>query len=111
MPINIQNETPISLADAARAVPPIDGKRPHVSTLWRWCRRGLRGVHLEYVRFGHRVCTSEQALARFAHRLAEADGNPETSPPKSRTQSKSPARRERQRAVHRAEAELAEANI
>ena len=111
MPIDIQNERPISLTEAVRVIPAIDDKRPHVSTLWRWCRRGVRGVQLDYVRLGHRVCTSEQALARFAHRQAEADGKPATSAPKSRSRSKSPARRERRRAVHRAEAELAEANI
>ena len=76
MAIDLSNETLLSLTDAAKAVPSLDGKRPHVSTIWRWCRKGIRGVQLEYVRLGHRVCTSEQALARFAQRLADADGEP-----------------------------------
>ena len=111
MPIDIQNETPISLTEAARVIPPIDGKRPHVSTLWRWCRKGVRGVQLDYVRLGHRVCTSEPALARFAHRLAEADGNPVSSPSKSRSKTKTASRRQRRPAIQRAEAELADARI
>ncbi len=63
----------MSLTDAAKALPPIDGRRPHVSTIWRWCKKGLKGVRLEHVRLGHRVCTSVEALARFSQRLADAD--------------------------------------
>ena len=58
MAIDLQSETVVSLAEAAKTLPQIDGRRIHVSTLWRWARRGVRGVQLEYVRLGHRVCTS-----------------------------------------------------
>lgn len=71
--INIQSETLLSLADASRALPLIDGKRPHVSTLWRWSKKGLHGVHLEHVRIGHRVCTSIEALSRFVNALGSAN--------------------------------------
>ncbi len=71
--IDLQSETILSLSQAVKALPYVDGKRPHISTIWRWARKGLRGIHLEYVRLGHRVCTSEEALNRFANRLAEAD--------------------------------------
>ena len=74
--IDIQNETMLSLGDACKALPRIDGKRPHHSTLWRWCRKGVRGVHLEYVRFGHRICTSVEALTRFTQELASIDPTP-----------------------------------
>ena len=47
--------------------------RPSTASLWRWCRHGLRGVRLEYVRCGRKIITSREALARFAHRLAELD--------------------------------------
>jgi Protein of unknown function (DUF1580) len=73
MPINLNSETPISLTDATRVLPPIDGKRPHPSTIFRWCKRGLRGIRLEYCRVGHRICTSQEALSRFVNRLAETD--------------------------------------
>ena len=78
--IDIQSETLLSLTDATKALPRIDGKRPHISTLWRWCRKGLRGVRLEYVRVGHRVCTSQAALSRFTNNLAAADDTPEARP-------------------------------
>lgn len=70
--IDLRSEGLLSLTDAAKALPPIGGKRPHVSTIWRWCRKGVRGVRLEHIRLGHRVCTSLEALNRFAHSLAEA---------------------------------------
>lgn len=108
MQINLRNETLLSLTDAARAVPPIDGKRPHVSTLWRWCRKGVRGVQLDYVRLGHRVCTSEEALARFAHRLAEADSPPGSTESRGKNK-RTPRARERD--IQRAEAELNAAGI
>lgn len=65
MPIDLQSEELSSLTDAARALPAIDGKRPHPSTIWRWCRRGIRDIRLEHVRLGHRVCTSREALRRL----------------------------------------------
>ena len=109
MAIDLQAEKLLSLKDAAKAVPPIDGRRPHVSTIWRWCRRGVRGVQLEYVRLGHRVCTSAPALARFARRLAEVDTVPE---PKAKPNpSKRCAHGARTRSINRAKAVLAEARI
>jgi len=73
MPIDVQSEVVLSLNDAAKVLPAIDGKRPHISTLWRWCRKGLRGVHLEYARYGNRIVTSSAALSRFVNNLASAD--------------------------------------
>ncbi len=109
MAIDFQNEQLLSLTDAARAVPPIDGKRPHVSTIWRWCRKGVRGIQLEYVRLGHRVCTSGQALARFAQRLAEADAKPRSPSPSLRDTS--PSECQQKKSIQRAEAELNRAGI
>ncbi len=106
MAIDLQAEELLSLTDAAKALPPIDGKRLHVSTIWRWARRGLRGIRLEHVRLGHRVCTSQEALARFAQRLAEADeravGRPVGRPQTKTTRTAG----ERQRAVKSAESTL-----
>lgn len=107
--IDVTTEEILSLAEATRALPKIDGKRPHISTLWRWARKGLCGVQLEYVRLGRRICTSREALSRFAQHLAEADGEPA----EHRAISKSRPRTEAQRreAVARAEAELEAAGI
>lgn len=71
MAINLQEEVLISLADAAKELPAFNGKRVHTSTLWRWCIEGVRGIRLEHVRVGGRICTSVEALSRFTNRLAE----------------------------------------
>ncbi len=76
MAIDLTQEILLSLTDAAKALPPIDGRRPHTSTLWRWCRKGVRGIRLEHVRLGNRVCTSREALVRFSQRLATIEGEP-----------------------------------
>ncbi len=70
------DEQLITLTEATKALPTVNGKRPAICTLWRWCRKGLRGVFLaEYVRvgretrlrrgFGGQVCTTREALLRF----------------------------------------------
>lgn len=66
-------ESLVSLSQAAKLLPTPDGRPPHCSTIWRWCRKGIKSVHLEYVRVGHRVCTSPEALSRFFNALAAAD--------------------------------------
>jgi hypothetical protein len=65
----LMNETKLSLTEAAKKIP----SRPHSSTLWRWCRQGLHGVKLEYLRYGRRIYTTLEALDRFAQALAQAD--------------------------------------
>jgi len=63
----------ITLTEAARRLPKVDGKKVSVCTIWRWCRRGLRGERLEYVRVGRRICTSPKALQHFFAKLTKAD--------------------------------------
>ncbi len=70
MPININHEELLSLGQAAKALPSIDGKNPHKSSIWRWITKGLGEVRLEHVRVGRRVCTSREALNRFVNALA-----------------------------------------
>ena len=108
MAIDLACEELLSLTDAAKALPPIDGKRPHISTIWRWCRRGVRGVRLEYVRLGHRVCTTREALGRFAQRLADADEKPVA---KTSTTPKRRTAKQRERDIARASRELERAGI
>lgn len=81
MAININNEALVSLTEATKLVPKTGAKRLAISTLWRWCRKGLRGVRLEYVRIGRGIATSQEALNRFFQALAEADrAGPEHEP-------------------------------
>lgn len=111
MPIDLQTENLLSLTDAARALPAIDGRRPHVSTLWRWAKKGVRGVRLEHVRLGHRICTSREALNRFAQRLAEVDDQQSSTDRPRALVAKSRTEHQRQRDLRRAEADCAAAGI
>ncbi len=62
MAIDPTNERLLSLTEASKVLPRIGGRKPAVSTLWRWRRKGLRGVCLEYLRVGRRIVTSREAL-------------------------------------------------
>ena len=99
--IDIKNESVLSLTNAAKRLPKRRrGKRPHVSTLYRWAQRGIKGVKLETIRIGGTLCTSMEALQRFFERCT----NP-TQVPSTRTS------RQRERDVKRAEKRLNAAGI
>jgi hypothetical protein len=105
------NETTLDLAAAARdPILRIGQRRPHPSTLYRWARRGLNGVFLEYARIGRRIVTSREALARFVAALAKADRR--DAPVKSaRPRPRSRSERERANAIADARRRLAAAGI
>ena len=63
----------LTLSQASKRLPRVNGKRIHVSTLWRWCRKGLKGIRLEYSRVGRTIMVSDAALNRFFTALAQAD--------------------------------------
>lgn len=99
--IDLLNETVVSLSEAAKhpALPRRRaGKRPHVSTLHRWSTSGCRGVKLETIRFGGTLCTSLEAIQRFANCLTARDRGHESAPVVT------PARRRRE--IERANREL-----
>ena len=86
--IDLQNESILSLSEAAKALPRVEGKRPHTSTIFRWTRDGVRGVRLDSVRLGRRLCTSREALQRFVTALSEApplERKPQPRNPRGRT--------------------------
>ncbi len=90
------------LAEWARRLPPLRRGRPvHVSTLWRWAMRGLRGIRLETVLVGGARVTSADALRRFF-------ANTGTSPmgPPSNTTTLRNSARSRENASARAEKQL-----
>lgn len=66
MAIDLQNETLLTLDDAAKALKSVGGKKPHTYTIRRWCLKGCGGVLLESTRVGRRIMTSAEALQRFA---------------------------------------------
>ncbi len=69
----ILDETVLTLSQAARRLPKLGKNHVSPTTVWRWCRKGIRGVHLEYACVGRRIVTSREAMTRFAGALAEAD--------------------------------------
>ncbi len=107
------NEELITLTEAAKLLPKINGKRPAICTLWRWCRKGLRGVFLQYIRVGRKICVTRRAMLRFFTELAQLD---QRVPPDTRSQPRALKRRpitsrQRQRALAEADAILEEAGI
>lgn len=107
----------VRLSEAVTFVPMNHGKPPHPSTLWRWCRQGVKArsgqrIRLDHVRVGAYVYTSRAALQEFVEELAKADCDyfdqsaiARTAAPKMRTD------QQREREVECANRELAEARI
>jgi hypothetical protein len=92
------DEKLVTLTEASKILP----GRPHISSIWRWYRRGIRGVRLETLVVAGRRYTSLESLERFcAATTAAADGVA------------MPARtsRQREKAIAAAEAELAREGI
>jgi hypothetical protein len=96
--IDTTAEKMIRVGEAASAIP----GRPHKATVWRWVLRGVRGIKLETIVVGAMRYTSREAIERFiAQTTAKANGDP------------IPIRtpRQRERAIERAEKELAAEGI
>jgi len=110
------DEKLITLTEATRHLPKVDGKKVSVCTLWRWCRKGLRGAFLEYVRVGRKICTTREAMLRFFTELAELDERIDAdryAKPASlkRSLPKAITSRQRQRALAQADAVLERAGL
>lgn len=106
----------LTLSDATKHLP----ERPHSSTIWRWCRVGLRArnghrIHLEHQRRGGKLFTSIPSIIRFAQALTEADQDyfRESDPPPgdSSRSTRSRTESERDRSIAEAERILDEAGI
>ena len=118
-PLFDENEDLLTLTEATKIMPRINGRRPAVSTLWRWCRKGLHGVHLEYLRIGRNIVTSRRALRRFfadlaaADRQLDSDGpvNPVTRRNQQFLSQGGRSEHARQNSIEEAEAVLEEAGI
>lgn len=65
-------ETAITLQEATEVIP---GK-PHVTSVYRWCKYGVRGVKLESHFVGGRRFTTKEALTRFFEATTEASEVP-----------------------------------
>lgn len=66
------DEQPLTLGEAAKKLPRLDGKKISISSLWRWATIGIRGVKLEVRQLGGRLITSMEALERFSAAVASS---------------------------------------
>lgn len=108
----MNDERLLTLTEAAKTLPRLNGKKIATTTLWRWATKGERGIRLENLRIGRRIVTSVEALERFT--VALTDLPPETRPRNGKRRENAPkprTDRERARAMARAEAELDAAGI
>jgi hypothetical protein len=70
---HLAGEHLLSFSDAVKTLPTVNSRRHAPSTLYRWARKGIGGVRLEYLRIGRSMVTSREALDRFFAQLAAAD--------------------------------------
>lgn len=106
--IDIYEEKILSLAGAAKSLPPVDGKHLNPSTIYRWIADGIGGVKLDSVKIGRRLCTSKEALQNFVNQLQEAptpQSKPRTTAPTKRTA------KQRERDIRRANDRLAKRGL
>jgi len=55
----------MSLPTAATYLGGLTGQKPHVSTLWRWCLKGCRGVQLKSICIGGKRFVTPSAIRSF----------------------------------------------
>src|SRR4051812_28978954 len=101
----IKNEKRLSLAEAARLIPPTRLDRPvAVSTLIRWVTQGVQGVRLEAFRLGWRWVTTEEAIDRFMETLtAQRLGENAVADPAGKSHATTRAARRKQQEDERVE--------
>lgn len=93
----LQEEVVLTLLEVTKALPSFNGKRLHVSSVWRWARRGVKGVKLETRRIGARYVTSMEALERFTKALSEIE--PDSPTQRRAKHLPTPSERQRQRDI------------
>jgi hypothetical protein len=71
--LSISDDNLIPLSQVPRLFPPrANGKTVHISAVYRWAQRGVRGVRLETLKVGGTSYTSMDAVQRFAEELTRA---------------------------------------
>ena len=91
------------------------GLRRNRSTIWRWCRVGVRGVKLEHGFAGRTIVTTMEAFDVFFRAVADATPLPSAPTAPAPRGATAPPRRARtgspQSSIDNAEAYLAELGI
>jgi hypothetical protein len=83
--IDTATENLVPLRDIPKRLPfRANGKRLHISAVYRWTTCGVRGVMLETVRIGGQLFSSTEAIQIFAERLSQSPPAPVASTPKRR---------------------------
>jgi hypothetical protein len=77
--INAFEDTLLTMTEAAKECPKIEGKRLSSVTLWRWAKHGKRGVKLEHVWIGRNMMTTKGAMNAFFHAVASAPAREKTT--------------------------------
>jgi len=105
---NVRTSKYLTLSEAAQVIP----GRPHTSSLWRACRKGVLGrngerIYLGHYRWGRRIFTTREDIEQYVQALQRADAEHFNEPQHSEC-SKSPHRSnsQRQNAIDRAETDL-----
>ncbi|MEX2389193.1 MAG: DUF1580 domain-containing protein [Phycisphaeraceae bacterium] len=70
MMIDIHEDQLIPIREVPKRLPARpSGRQMHISAIYRWIQRGVRGVKLEAVKIGGSSYTSLEALQRFSEQL------------------------------------------
>lgn len=73
--IDANSEQLVPLAEVPSLLPPSRSGRPvHLSAVYRWAMKGLKGIRLETLQCAGRRVTSREALSRFFAGLSEQAG-------------------------------------
>lgn len=97
------DENLLTMSEAAKRFPPINGHRPHRNSIYRWATDGVDGVVLESVVIGRRLCTTAEAIERFCQQLSEKriDQRAKTPAPKLRCRTSAQKRASKAQAKRR----------
>ncbi|MGC3967715.1 MAG: DUF1580 domain-containing protein [Pirellulales bacterium] len=91
--IDVNNEHLVPLAEVPLLLPASRSGRPvHLSAIYRWAMKGLKGIRLETLQCAGRRVTSREALSRFFAALSEQAGLTE---PSTQARTRSPVARKR----------------
>ena len=62
---DLKRQGGLTLSQAAALIGSFTGRKPSVSTCWRWMDKGVRGVKLDSVRIGNTLYTTDHAIRTF----------------------------------------------
>lgn len=68
--------TLIAISDVPSFLPAKQGRRLHISAVYRWMQKGIKGIKLDYVTIGGTRFTSPEALQKFAEQITKVRDEP-----------------------------------